>query len=785
MLETIKENLRDLLGIDDTASAELEGSDPAIHARLISPTHIALSSKKVRTGEMWAQTIFVEGFPNETRVRMLDSIYSATGANVDVSIYINNHDTNKAINSLESAIDDIKASIVQKEEKGESSARRSQKRLNDHQTIYDSLTDGHDEMVSVGLYITIRAESKDRVGDAADDIIDTLRKHRLTVKKPAFKQQQDGLVTTSPLARDILRYRKRMSGAAAGALFPFRSKSVIEPEGVLWGFHAMNHSPLVVDRYARAGYNLLVAGDIGAGKSFDSKLNLLRRLSKDSDTVLIVIDPMGEFHRLTDAFNGKRIPINGSKSLNPMEIKATPDHIIEKIDDHDHNPFRQARIAAMDFFDMYFTMKSGDETGLDADRRGVLELAVEISYALKGITIDPATHSNESPTVTDVLDILSAMGVYPVPFVIAAETGIKFEQNELEQLGIRDIVNYVQSTSIADQIEASTTDTSDMSDARVSADGGNRSLESIDGIGSAYSDRLREADIATVNELASATPETVASITGAPQSATTDWIEQADGAVGVATADGGKLNLETPDFDGGTEEEKPEMPNIDTEKFGITEHDINDYRQHASSLRMAMQSFRPGRTYDHLAKETSVDIADSDEKVIYLDLEESETDQETSLMMKLMFRMIHQRAKQSSKQVIFAIDEAHMLIEDSESLEWLERATRHSRHHDLSIQLMTQSLEDMLGHKDAKVIADNTQMQVLHRIDKGISDDHQKYLEINDAEKQFVENATTGEAGLGFTTALLCVENVGNFPMRVEALEEEIPLIDGDAAENT
>jgi type IV secretory pathway VirB4 component len=227
------------------------------------------------------------------------------------------------------------------------------------------------------------------------------------------------------------------------------------------------------------------------------------------------------------------------------------------------------------------------------------------------------------------------------------------------------------------------------------------------------------------------------------------------------------------------------MPNIDTEKFGITEHDINEYRQHASSLRMAMQSFRPGRTYDHLAQETSVDIADSDEKVIYLDLEESETDQETSLMMKLMFRMIHQRAKQSSKQVIFAIDEAHMLIEDSESLEWLERATRHSRHHDLSIQLMTQSLEDMLGHEDAKVIADNTQIQVLHRIDKGISDDHQKYLELNDAERNFVEKATTGEAGLGFTTALLCIEDVGNFPMRVEALEEEIPLIDADAAENT
>jgi hypothetical protein len=783
MFENIKENLRDVLGIEDEHPDTLDGSDPAVHARLVSPTHLALASKQIRTGEMWAQTIFVEGFPEETDERMLDSIYSTTGANVDVSIYVNNHDTNSSIDSLESAIDDVKAAIVQKEDKGESSARRSKRRLNRHEYIYDQLISGKDEMVSIGLYITVRAESKDRVGDATDDIIDTLRKRRLTVKKPAY-EQQDGLVTTSPLARDILRYRKRMTGGAAGALFPFRSKSVIEPDGVLWGFHAMNDSPLVVDRYARSGYNLLLAGDIGAGKSFNAKLNLLRRLSKDRNTVLIVIDPMGEFHNLTNTFNGKRIPINGSKSLNPMEIKETPEHIIQKINDRDHNPFRQARIAAMDFFDMYFAMKGNDESGLDATRRAVLELAVEIAYALKGITADPRTHSNESPTVTDVLDILSAMGLYPLPFVIAAETGIEFEGDELEQLGIPDIVDYVQSTSIADQFGNETVETVGNADSPVSADGGSDSVEAIDGIGSTYSDRLCEEDISTVADLATATPETVADVAGASQSVAADWIREADESVGVATADGGELDFGAAGIDGETSQAKPEMPNINAEQFGITDEDINQYKQHASALRMAMQSFRPGRTYDHLAQETDVDIAESDEKVIYLDLEESETDEETSLMMKLMFRMIHQRAKQSSKRVIFAVDEAHMLIEDSESLEWLERATRHSRHHDLSIQLMTQSLEDMLGHEDAKVIADNTQIQVLHRIDKGITDQQQKYLELEDPEKNFVETATMGESELGYSTALLCVENVGKFPMRVEALEEEIPLIDPDDDED-
>jgi len=60
-------------------------------------------------------------------------------------------------------------------------------------------------------------------------------------------------------------------------------------------------------------------------------------------------------------------------------------------------------------------------------------------------------------------------------------------------------------------------------------------------------------------------------------------------------------------------------------------------------------------------------------------------------MMQVLFNAVYERAKGTDKRVIFAIDEAHYLLNDSASLGYLETAVRHSRHYDLSLQFITQT----------------------------------------------------------------------------------------------
>ncbi|PYZ02774.1 hypothetical protein C8039_05640 [Halogeometricum sp. wsp3] len=95
--------------------------------------------------------------------------------------------------------------------------------------------------------------------------------------------------------------------------------------GIEYGTYALNESPLLLDRFARqTGYCVMVIGKLGAGKSFSTKLQLLRRAMHDQDTVLVMLDPLEGFASLNDALGGERVTVGGSRSFNPLEMQPTP-----------------------------------------------------------------------------------------------------------------------------------------------------------------------------------------------------------------------------------------------------------------------------------------------------------------------------------------------------------------------------------------------------------------------------------------------------------------------------
>ena len=106
------------------------------------------------------------------------------------------------------------------------------------------------------------------------------------------------MTTVSPIGKRELpdRTLTAMTGSALRCLFPFSTASMIEESGVLYGYHGLNGSPITVDRFNRKnGYNQLVVGNIGAGKSYGAKLLLLRRLVRDRDISGVIVDPRGSF----------------------------------------------------------------------------------------------------------------------------------------------------------------------------------------------------------------------------------------------------------------------------------------------------------------------------------------------------------------------------------------------------------------------------------------------------------------------------------------------------------
>ncbi|WP_435156827.1 VirB4 family type IV secretion system protein [Haladaptatus sp. DFWS20] len=609
-----------------------DGTDQ--HARLVAPSSVRLTAEATNTGDRWMKTLVVIDWPDTADPGLLETITTHPSADVDLSIHASPRPIERGITEFEDAIRDLQTVRLGKEKNGDPSIGITDRRIHEHEEILAQLTDGSQSVFDVSVYITVRGETHPTVEQTCQRITTELAKRQLTVKSLDY-MQTDGLVSGSPIADDAVgsalpSARTPMLGGALGAAFPFSTKTILEETGIIYGFHATTNAPVVVDRWRRPnGYNVLAAAKVGSGKSVTAKLLSLREIANDPESILIMIDPLEDFRSLADALDADRIVVGGTRRLNPLEIEETPANVLEATDDLD--PYAQRLSSVMGFFETYFAHVDTSGNGLEKNARAVLGRAVQEAYKWRGITRNPSTHGNTSPTVKDVFHILGQM---------------------------------------------------------------------------------------------------------------------AEDASSFLEGDG-----ETPP----------------------TQKELEKWEDRAADLRIGMRPFVGGGEYANLAGRSEIDLRDA--KVTYIDLQQGEADREVALMMQLLFDAVYERAKQTTKRVILAIDEAHYLLQNAGTLDWLERAYRHSRHHDLSIHLVTQELSDFFIHEKAEVLAKESSIKVLQRL-PGLTETHRTQLGLNEREADFLRQAKPGTRERGYSHALVCLEDEGHFPVKVTGLPEEMGIVD-------
>jgi hypothetical protein len=616
-------------------AAEKSGGDDIgnLHQRLIAAPSIHVETDAAQVADQWTKTLFVSGFPDTALAGMLDDALAFPDIDFEYSIHVRPRDVSKTIDTLEDSIRDLEVQRAQKTESGDVTQLRTEKTLEEHTAVYEELLEGSQGVFDVSVYVTVRADEREAVERAAERLHTNLQSAQLR-PTTASCRQADGLVCTSPVGRDVLDHSVTMLGGAVGCLFPFSMGTHIEDDGVLLGYHTLTESPVVVDRFAReTGYNCVVMGNTGAGKTFNTVLTLLRRLAKDEDTLVFVADPFGDLDVLTNITGGERVTVSGSRALNPLEITPTPPEVLAENPDLD--PYKQTvQMDAIGFLEAFFAMEGISMEG----KRGLLSVALNEAYKRQGITPDPTTHDNPSPTLRDVRTVLRDIADSPLEYVDAAAEAVSDTEVEL-------------------------------------------------------------------------------------------------------------------------------------------------WRQRASQLRMDLAPFREGGEYEHLGRPTEINLGNSD--VVYLDMQQLEGGQKTGVMMQLLLHAVYERAKQTDKRAIFAIDEAHYLMQTGANLEFLERAVRHARHYDLSLQFITQTVDEFFSDdyaQAAKTIADNCSLKIFHQVSGLSTEDAAEWLDLSPPEARFVRTARPGSEEHGYSQALVEIGDIGRFPVNVRALSEEATLITGDNA---
>jgi type IV secretory pathway VirB4 component len=153
---------------------------------------------------------------------------------------------------------------------------------------------------------------------------------------------------------------------------------------------------VLFDRFSLENYNSITFAKSGSGKSFMTKLEILRSLMFDTD--VIVIDPEKEYEFLAEATGGKsfNISLNSDSHINPFDLP------IPKEDESPADVLRSNIINLVGLFRVMFG-------GLTQEEDAIIDRALSETYALKDITPESDFGNIEPPLLSDFELVLSGM----------------------------------------------------------------------------------------------------------------------------------------------------------------------------------------------------------------------------------------------------------------------------------------------------------------------------------------------------------------------------------------
>ncbi|WP_084965374.1 VirB4 family type IV secretion system protein [Thermoactinospora rubra] len=351
-----------------------------------APAALRVTARSVELPGGVCASFAVSGYPREVGAGWLEPLLTYPG-HLDVSLHIEPIPPLVAAQRLRRQLARLESTSRADAEHGRLTDFAAEAAADDAAELAASLARGHGRLFRVGLYLTVHAPDEDSL-EAEMQRVRGLAASLLLDAHPTTFRALQGWTATLPLASDTLRLRRTFDTAALAAAFPFTSPDLHPRLGevpVLYGLNLFSAGVVLWDRFAQDNHNSVTIARSGAGKSYLTKLEVLRLLYQGVE--IAVIDPEDEYRRLAHAVGGTHIGL------------GTPGVCVNPFDLPDAQGEDTLTRRALFLHTLISTMLGEP---LDPTTRAVLDRAVIDTYAATGITSDPRTWKRTAPVLADL-----------------------------------------------------------------------------------------------------------------------------------------------------------------------------------------------------------------------------------------------------------------------------------------------------------------------------------------------------------------------------------------------
>jgi len=360
----------------------------------IAPTALKISSRELELGEKFVRAFYTISYPRFLSDSWFSPIINLDKV-LDVSLFIHPIDTEQALRGFQKKVAEVQSQINEREAKGLVRDPLLDTAYQDLESLRDSLQQAQEKLFDVGLYFALYGDTKEEIDKTEGDIRSILDS-KLVYTKPALFQQEQGFRSCLPLGSDKLLVNSKLNSSPLSSIFPFVSFDLTSDRGILYGINRHNSSLILFDRFSLENYNSVVFAKSGSGKSYSTKLEILRSLMFGTD--VIVIDPEREYEQLAEATGGRsfHISLSSEHHINPFDLPPV------KEDEDPKDILRSNIIALVGLFRIMLG-------GLSPEEDAIVDRAISETYALKDITGDADFTGAESPLLSDFEQVLSGM----------------------------------------------------------------------------------------------------------------------------------------------------------------------------------------------------------------------------------------------------------------------------------------------------------------------------------------------------------------------------------------
>ena len=303
-----------------------------------------------------------------------------TNINMNISVFYEKQDPYKVIKDLTYHIGNVGVELK------ESNQNRQDIDIaaftyNDAKYIRKEIQVNNEDIYFLYIYIDLYSENIKDLEYYLNKIEGITQSKGMQTKRANFRQEELFLSCLPIMEnKEIIKNVTRRNILTSGLLstYPFISSTIFDQEGIFIGTNIYNNSLVFIDRYNQEKYknaNICIFGTSGAGKSFYTKLLILRY--KLIGIKQYIIDPDREYNNLCEKLQGIQIKIGPTSNtyINILEIRK------ESIEEGE-NGYLATKIGKLiGFFNLIF----GE---MDEEEKALLEEKLIETYKEKNITFD-------------------------------------------------------------------------------------------------------------------------------------------------------------------------------------------------------------------------------------------------------------------------------------------------------------------------------------------------------------------------------------------------------------